>query len=311
MGYTDLTTEFDFKDLLTWQNMDALGENDAYLKTLLGGYRRPILAYISATAVDVENNTGTANETKIMFPDGTSRSVTENTGSTNKYRRFDITATAEFTTGTEDSGLRSGLSEANNTWYAIYAVKSTINSANFILAGDTTLPIQANFATLNTRYGTNGWLYLGMIRNGDNSGTAGDILAFLMGSNRTLFYNTATGNAFTSPGIRVASTAGATTLTYTYAAGTGAAQIPNHITAVIYQANFAVSAGDNGKVKDSSGTRFWHSSILTGEGGIFRVEVPASEGVNLSNTGGASIAQDVFLGGIIDPILALGTNPTL
>lgn len=29
MAYTDLTTEFDFKDLLTHQNMDALAENDA------------------------------------------------------------------------------------------------------------------------------------------------------------------------------------------------------------------------------------------------------------------------------------------
>ena len=29
MAYTDLTTEFDYKDLLTWQNMDKLAENDA------------------------------------------------------------------------------------------------------------------------------------------------------------------------------------------------------------------------------------------------------------------------------------------
>ncbi len=28
MSYTDLSDEFDYKDLLTWQNMDALGEND-------------------------------------------------------------------------------------------------------------------------------------------------------------------------------------------------------------------------------------------------------------------------------------------
>lgn len=29
MAYTDLTTEFDYKDLLTYQNMDKLAENDA------------------------------------------------------------------------------------------------------------------------------------------------------------------------------------------------------------------------------------------------------------------------------------------
>lgn len=30
MAFTDLTTEFDFKDLLTWQNMEKLAANDAY-----------------------------------------------------------------------------------------------------------------------------------------------------------------------------------------------------------------------------------------------------------------------------------------
>lgn len=34
-SYTDLTTEFSYKDLLTWQNMDKLAENDAYLKAIL------------------------------------------------------------------------------------------------------------------------------------------------------------------------------------------------------------------------------------------------------------------------------------
>jgi hypothetical protein len=45
-------------------------------------YRRPVLKFISVTAVDVENNTQTANETKIIFPDGDVRAVVENTGST-------------------------------------------------------------------------------------------------------------------------------------------------------------------------------------------------------------------------------------
>lgn len=30
MGYTDLTSEFDYKDLITWVNLDALSENDSY-----------------------------------------------------------------------------------------------------------------------------------------------------------------------------------------------------------------------------------------------------------------------------------------
>lgn len=30
MGYTDLVGQFDYKDLVTWQRLDALAENDAY-----------------------------------------------------------------------------------------------------------------------------------------------------------------------------------------------------------------------------------------------------------------------------------------
>lgn len=32
MAYTDLTSTFHYKDLLTWQNMDKLAQNDAFLK---------------------------------------------------------------------------------------------------------------------------------------------------------------------------------------------------------------------------------------------------------------------------------------
>ena len=35
--YTDLTSEFDYKDLLTWQNMDKLAENDNFLYEVLTG----------------------------------------------------------------------------------------------------------------------------------------------------------------------------------------------------------------------------------------------------------------------------------
>lgn len=210
--------------------------------------RRPALVYVSATTVDVENNTGTEHQTNIVFPDGEVLSVTENTGSANKYRRFIITSAAEFTTGTEDSGLRSGLSEATNTWYAIYAVKSTIDATKFVLAGDTTFPTQANYSTLNTRYGANGWVLLGYIRNGDDEGTAGDILPFDQAGNFTRFRNNTT--TYT-PGTRVA-TASATSVSYTPLSnlGSGAEQIPDTIKS-LYVCGY-VGAGDSVTIRSNS-----------------------------------------------------------
>lgn len=279
---------------------------DAY-----ANYRRPSLTFVSVTTVDVEANTGTANQTKIVFPDGNYRSVTEDTSSTNKYRRFLITATAEFTSGTEDSGLFSGLSEAANTWYAIYAVKSTINTANFVLVGTTTLPTTANFSTLNSNFGTNGWVYLGLIRNGDNVSATTDILTFFQSANMTILNNlhTASSAAQDAIGMRLANTAGAATLTYTYSAGTGATNIPNHLGFVYWSCGVAVNGtGGSSRVRNSAGDRqlqrmTTESSTLTRFFGV------ASDGIQISNSSGASIAYDIILAGWVDNVLGVGSNP--
>lgn len=221
------------------------------------GYRRPVLQWNNVMTVDVEAQTGTANQTKILFPDGTVRTVTEDLGSTQKYRRFDITKTAEFTSGTESGGLRSGLSEAQNTWYALYAVKSNINPANFVIVGDTTLPLAANFATLNGRYTTNGWIYLGMIRNGANCGDSGlwndtidvDIIKFIQKGNvfKFLPYDTHPLGPTASAAVTVDGglflgygNAGPSVLSVTlwaYSAGVGTAQIPDHLDVADFRAS--------------------------------------------------------------------------
>lgn len=273
-------------------------------------YRRPGLTYVSATAVDVQVNTDTANKTKIIFPDGNYRSVTEDTSSANKYRRFDITATAEFTSGTEDSGLRSGLSEATNTWYAIYAVKSTINSANFVLAGDTTLPVIANVSTLNSRYGTNGWVYLGAIRNGDNSATTGDILNFSQVGAMTTFLNTATGSVANTHGIRLATTAGATSLTWTSANGTGAAQIPSNcidLTKIHYGIG---SSASQARVRNSAAT-VNHYLSSNANGSIGTMWGNYFDDVKLEDQAGNSLAMDIFVCGFMDSVLGVGSNPLI
>lgn len=273
-------------------------------------HRRPNLVYVSATQVDVENNTGTANETKIVFPDNTIRSVTEDTSSTHKYRRFDITADAEFTSGTEDSGLRAALSEANNTWYAIYAVKSAINSANFVLVGDTTLPLQANFATLNSAYGTNGWVYLGLIRNGDNDVAIGNILSFEQASDGvTIFKNSTTGNtSHNLQGISLATTASAASLAYTYAAGTGTAQIPSHIDRMHYQVARATGA-TNMNIRDIGASRRLFQLTLSSGPFVGSIMAGRGEGIDASWT--SSVAADITLYAYHDGLLSSGMAPVI
>lgn len=192
-------------------------------------YRRPVMLWIDGNTIDSENNTGIANQTTIIFPDGDTRSVIENTGVTTKYRRFIITNTANFTSGTESGGLRSGLSRTANTWYALYAIKSQINTANFVLVGDTTFPTQANFATLNSTYGTNSWVYLGPIANGDNSASTNTILSFDHIGNKIHFTNGLVVNSVSLPGILLASAgAGNFFLAVTPGFGTniGGSQVP-------------------------------------------------------------------------------------
>lgn len=265
-------------------------------------YRRPNLVFISVTTVDVENNTGTANQTTILFPDGTFRSVTEDTSSTNKYRRFIITAAAEFTSGTEDSGLRSGISEATNTWYAIYAVKSSINSSNFVLSGDTTLPLQANFATLNSRYGTNGWIYLGIIRNGNNSGATGDICDFTQSGNQTQFKNAAAGASLVNfQGTLLVSATSGSAATYTYSSGTGTTDIPGNIKLV----NF--SAG--GASTDIIVSGVTSTAVLAKAVHIIKLALlAASDGLIVSDN---SATRDIFLSGFCDSALGVGPNTLL
>lgn len=257
----------------------------------LFGYRRPNLVYSSATAVNVENNTGTSNQTTIIFPDGDIRSVTEDVSSTHKYRQFLITATAEFTSGTEDSGLYSGLSEAANTWYAIYAVKSQIDSTKFVLVGTTTLPLQANFATLNSNLGTSSWVYLGLIRNGDGAAATGDILNFAHSGACTVFRNA---TSALEPGIRLAA-ATDTSVAYTYSAGTGAGTIPDHIKLGIITAY----AQQTLTLSNTTTSAVYSIASDTGTNSSQCIAVLPD---GLTNAGDSAVRR-ITLSGFIDPLL--------
>ena len=257
--------------------------------------RRPNLTYISTTAIDVESNTGTANQTSITFPDGNTRSVTEDTAATHKYRRFLITATAEFTSGTEDSGLRNGLTEAASTWYAVYAVKSAINTANFVLVGDTTLPLQANFATLDAAYGSNGWLYLGLIRNNGSS-------------NLTTFVQS--GHVVCGNGIVLAS-ATASSVTYTYSAGTGATDLPGNISVAYWRGKLANGATTRVDFTDSAAATEYGQLATGNNDTSYLWWSPAADGAKLSNTGAASVASTITILAYVDSALGVPQGTTI
>lgn len=273
-------------------------------------YRRPVLQYASATTVNVETgNNGTSGEARILFPDGTRRTETSAT-----RINFVITRNAVFaTTSGAQSGLRSSLSEAANTWYALYAVKVADSTTQWCTVGDTVLPLQANFATLNSNYGTNSWVYLGLIRNGDNSSTSGDILLFSMSGNQTLFRNNCvTAGGEDATGIRLATGSNVTSLTYTYTAGTGAAEIPGNVV----NGHFAgtASARDTGVFvlsKTSGGARF---CTWRGAASFTRAFTTCSVADSLQMSNIASVTTDTFdinLTGFSDSVLGVGSNPIL
>ncbi len=265
--------------------------------------RRPTLQFASTTTVAIESGMdGTSGDIPILFPDGTTRVETSATRTT-----FNITRNAVLTTSGAQSGLAGATSEATNTWYALYAVKVTDSSTQWVTVGSTVIPVQANYATLNSAYGTSGWVYLGMIRNGDNSGATGDILDFYMSGNLTAFRNVTTGSGRNGTGIRLANSAGAGTLTYTYSSGTGTTQSPGNLQLGAYQGG--TTAGTNFTLSDAGGT-INYTIIEASAGGTFRVfPLTLFDGFKFAQ-GGAG-PSDIYLAAFVDIVLGVGANPLL
>ena len=309
----------------TWNGLEALTKTLAKLKvdgdpaTALevatkqyvdhyAGYRRPVLQYSSGTVVNIETGiNGTSGQAQILFPDGNLR-----TDSTSGRINCNLAQVAALS-GSWQSGLRTG-SVSNNTWYSFYAVKTTDDTAKFVTVADTVLPLQANFATLNSNFGTNGWVYLGTLPYGDNSGTANAILVFKMSGNLVILTNTCVANGTQSGGIRLAtqSVAGAT-LTFTYAAGTNIAtpQIPNQFLLGLAAAGGNNTAQETLQFLDGAGN-VRYSVIFTPSGGtvaLVNAVVPLTGGLQVS--GSASNKHDIFLYGYFDGVLGVGSNPLL
>lgn len=268
-------------------------------------WRRPVLQWGSVTTVAVESGLdGTSGDIPMLFPDGSLRTETSTTRTT-----FNITRNAVLVTSGAQSGLTGATSEATNTWYSLYACKVTDSSTLWVTVGSTVIPTQANYATLNTAYGTSGWVYLGCVPNGDNSAATGDIPKFVMSGNRISLYNSVTA-ATSSRGVRLANTAGATSLTWTYAAGTdlSSGQIPGHI--LIGDVGFCSAAQAQLTLLDSAGT--FGLMSWTPSAGVLNVIVPnwtLSQGVKENS--GNNVAKSILLQSYQDNVLGVGSNPLL
>lgn len=264
----------------------------------LVNYRRPVLVYNSATVVNIETGLdGTSGDCTILFPDGNLRTDTV-TG-----RIQCNLAQVAALTGSWQSGLRTG-AVVNNTWYAIYAVKTSDNSSHWVAVADTVLPLVANFATLNSNFGSNSWIYLGLIRRGDGDAGATVILQFTMAGNFTIFSHP---TSIAARGFVLASSAGATSVTYTYVAGTAGAQLPNNISLAYYAVNLAAGSGAT-SMYDSGATDLMFE-VPGSTATTLCCLMAASDGVRTTN--GSSVAVQITLAGFVDGVLGVGSNPIL
>lgn len=230
----------------------------------IGYYRKPVLVYQSSTSIAIENNSATSNETIISFP---SRilAVTEALAGSEKYRKMSIGSTANgydaAHTGAALGGLRSGLTLTANTWYAIYAcrVRGGTNAGNkFILVGDSILPTQTNYATLNSRYGDGEWVYLGLVRYGYGVvGSTTSIVPFVY-TNKGWCYFTLSDAGVTTAGVTLAqSTTNADDAPfYTVADGMSGATIPLD-TIDRAQWNMDRQSTSDWKIRDASDVVVW------------------------------------------------------
>ena len=235
-----------------------LGDTSHGLMWMLGRYRKPVLEWVSTTTIDVEANTDVSSQTIIVFPDRI-RAVTVNQG----IRQLVTTSTASFTSSsTATGGYYSGLGGfVNSQWYAVYAVGvSSVNT--FVLVADVNWPEQSKYATLNSEFGANNWVYLGTIRYGTPQ-TSNVIVAFGQSDTMTMFLG---GNG-----------------AYPFNVGVWLFDLSDST----YNERWSVSVGYSDKQIPPSVKMAWIVGRFSGSDGLY-VSLGTSDGTNQSVTGGGS-----------------------
>lgn len=265
-------------------------------------YRRPNLNRVSNTVVGIETGLdGVAGDGVIMFPDGNQR-----TDTATARIRGDISQNADWTNSTEVS-LKGGLdtgSSANQTWYAIYAVKATGFPLDWVLVASTITPTQANYANLNTKFTALSWRYLGTIRYGDSSGV---IDQFTMHGPVTFLRNDSTAGAVHSHsfGVLLSSSASSSSLTWTYSAGGGNLQVPSNILMGYIKAGGIASQGS--ALENSASSILGQCSHATTGGCDNLALMSLEDGVKNISVSASAIACDIFLYGWVDGSLSEGS----
>jgi hypothetical protein len=277
-------------------------------------YRRPNLVWVSNSTVTIETGiNATSGQARILFPDGNLR-----TDSTASHITFDITRNAVLS-GTAQSGLRTSLSEASNTIYAIYAVKVSDSTTDFVLVGDTVAPSISNYSTIVSNFGANNWVFLGYIMNGSVATQTTDICKFTQAGPLMMIRNIlATANVPGSSrdkfGVRMANTASATSLTSSptqgIVVGTNYPETASMLywTAVFESAKTQVYAGDS-LVSSSAGTVVLTMASIGGIEITGSYWLPSSSGAGIGTAGGSAGAASLIVAGWYDGALGVGSNP--
>ena len=282
------------------------GSNAVDTTWILARYRKPRLEYTDDNVITSENNTGTASQTVLLLRDRLCTMVDRTMSLSATANGYDVADT-----GAAVSGIRDGLARANNTWYFIYGVQVQYGDDNdgskCIMVADTTSPVQANCATLDSRFGTGKWVYLGLIRNGYNDGSYPNIIVAFQYDEFGLLRFTSTTESGKGNGLLLASAnSSSADLTYTLTFGTGASDIPVTCTRGIFTGyrssyqffmNYTVVATSEVHARMTS---LEYSGTSTG-GHVLHMEVPLINGYKTVLVIGSNLTnQRIMLAGVID-----------
>lgn len=283
----------------------------------LSSYRKPVLEWNSSSSVVLQNNSGTSNNSIIYFPTFVA-SVTESSPSKYRFASISVTANGYGTSdsGSAQGGRRSGVSATTNSWYYVYAAKVrsgtdfSTSSPKFIMVFDTTSPVAANISTLNTRYGTGCWVYLGLIRYGFGAtGSTSSIIKFQYSNKGWCTFCEASTTGYAGLNLAYSSTDADNTASafYTFAAGTSGNVIPETIGHVRLSINRArVSDWYIRETSSTSSDIIWRGGWQTDDGTLghgFLVELPNVTGYSVfqeRKSSNAGTIRGVALAGFCD-----------
>lgn len=294
------------------------GGADRTVLQALSTYKKPVIEYRSATQVSIQGNSGTTNETVLYFPTFVAAVTEDATTGTPKYRRATISVTANgysaSHTGAAQGGLRSGVSLTTNSWYAVYAVKLqggsdySATTAKFILVFDTTLPTAANESTLNTNYGAQNWLYLGLVRYGFGAtGSSSSIIKFKYSNKGWCHFCECSTSGYAGLNLSYSTTSADGAPEHTLAAGMSGQVIPStvgHITLSLNRENVS-----DWTIKDTSTNVIFqggYQSMSTSFPHGFVVTLPfdsTAYTIHQTRKGTSAVARAVTLRAFCDPYI--------